>query len=235
MQAVGTEVFKRYQNWQLQNDETDTAEKILDAIEKHLTPEVNKRYERFVFNSAFQKEDENIDTYIDRLRGLIKNCQYGEIEDELLLDRLIVSIHDVKLRQRLWEKDTITLLEAINTCRSSEQSRMQLKKLQNPEEINVVSTKKQSKYEKNNDRSRNKSRNRSQSRIRNQSKQGKTLNDFKIIENCSRCGETHLIKKCPAWKHKCKKCGISNHYDFKCKSKNTRKIETIDSDDNDVL
>ncbi|XP_029348394.1 uncharacterized protein LOC103308315, partial [Acyrthosiphon pisum] len=40
----------------------------------------------------------------------------------------------------------------------------------------------------------------------------------KQIENCSRCGKTHDVNKCPAYQQECMKCHKPNHFAIKCKS-----------------
>lgn len=57
---------------------------------------------------------------------LIQNCQYGELLEDLLLDKIICSIKDHSLRARLWENRKIYLETAIDICRSKEASDKQL-------------------------------------------------------------------------------------------------------------
>lgn len=56
-------------------------------IAKRLTPQINKRYEQAMFNISKEEDDESYSKYFDRLKTLIKNCQYGQIENYILLDR----------------------------------------------------------------------------------------------------------------------------------------------------
>ena len=43
----------------------------------------------YQFNSYNQKENEPFDTYITELSNKIKQCEYGQLEDSLLRDRLV--------------------------------------------------------------------------------------------------------------------------------------------------
>lgn len=131
--AIGDDVFRRYNSLPLSDDDKSTEKKLLTALGKCFTPEVNKRYERAMFTYASQESDESYDRYFVRLRGLIQNCQYGELFEDLLLDKIICSIKDHSLRARLWEDRNIDLQKAIDICRSKEASEKQLK------EINVQS------------------------------------------------------------------------------------------------
>jgi hypothetical protein len=67
------------------------------------------------------------------------SCQYGEMKDELLLDKIIFSIKDENLHTILWEDREITLTQAINKCEARELTENQLKSIRpNEEEINKI-------------------------------------------------------------------------------------------------
>lgn len=209
--AIGEDCFKLYQNFPLRAEDSTTCEKLLEAIETNLTPQVNKRYERAIFNTTIQDEHENIDQYINRLRGLIKNCQYGEIEEELLLDRIIVSIKDVKLRHRLWENREVTLESAINQCRAAELTEKQLKQLDNSvmEEIDVKKIRKN---------------------IPDEIKRQRTPRDR---NKCTFCGYFHDYTrgKCPAIGQICRKCNKKNHFEKMCReNKSYRDVKKMEYD-----
>lgn len=62
--AIGEDVFKRYHNITFAEGEEETEKTLLEAIGKNLTPEINKRYERAIFNLAQQDSDESYDSYV---------------------------------------------------------------------------------------------------------------------------------------------------------------------------
>ncbi|KAK9681306.1 hypothetical protein QE152_g38407 [Popillia japonica] len=103
-------------------------EGIFDALGRFLAPQTNKRYERAIFNLAKQESDEDIDKY-NRLRKLIKNYEYATMQDELLLDKIIVSINDLNISQNLWSDKKITLADAIDSMRLAELSKKQMRNL----------------------------------------------------------------------------------------------------------
>lgn len=196
LSAIGSDCFKLYQNWPVTAEEKKTVKGIFDVLEKFLAPQTNKRYERAIFNLAKQEMDEDIDTYINRLRKLIKNCEYGAMQDELLLDKIIVSIRDMNVSQKLWSDKKITLSEAIDIIRLTEVSRKQMKNLKDErtEEINEVKV-----FEKRNTR-------------RSRSKSRKSW-------SCWYCGSKHDRGQCPAKGKKCNKCGKFDHFAVVCKTK----------------
>lgn len=126
--AIGDDCLKLYQNMSLTESDHESEKTLLAAIGCHLTPVVNKRYERAMFNFATQKPKEGFVAYLIRLRGLIKNCQFGELEEDLLVDKIICSIRDASLRQQLWMDKDITLELVIEKCQTKE---IALKQMEN--------------------------------------------------------------------------------------------------------
>jgi hypothetical protein len=56
--------------------------------------ETNETYERYKFNKRDQEQSETIDTYVASIRTLSKTCNYGEIEESLIRDRIVIGIKD---------------------------------------------------------------------------------------------------------------------------------------------
>ena len=54
----------------------------------------NVIFERARFNRQKQLEGESSEQYIFELYCLVDNCNYGNVEDELLRDRQVVGIRD---------------------------------------------------------------------------------------------------------------------------------------------
>ena len=48
-----------------------------------------------------QREGETAEEYVTALYELIETCEYGDLRDELLRDRLVVGIRDTALSERL--------------------------------------------------------------------------------------------------------------------------------------
>lgn len=205
-----------YENLPLTEAEKANTESLLKAIEKYLTPTVNIRYERALFNLAKQNDDESYDAYINRLRGLIKNCNYGDLENDLLLDKIIYSVKSMTLGEQLWSNQKITLDEAISKCRSKELFAKQMK------EVGDTMGEKEPKEEIN--------------KIRGQKRYSKSQRSDTV--DCGYCGMTHERNKnkCPAFGEKCGKCNLRNHFTKmrKTKQKPYKKLKEIDDDDGDA-
>ena len=55
-------------------------------------PKQNITVERYKFNTHTQKTDQTIDEYVMELKLIAKNCGYGELEDDLVRDRIVCGV-----------------------------------------------------------------------------------------------------------------------------------------------
>ena len=63
---------------------------------------------------------EPVDAFIQDLYRLADNCQYGELKESLIRDRIVVGVLDDKLSDTLQSKADLTLDKAIQLCRQAE-------------------------------------------------------------------------------------------------------------------
>ena len=91
-------------------DINSTIKKSSDYFE----PKLNTTYERYVFNSCDQEIGERFDSYLNKLRKLIKACRYSTLEDELLLDRLVMGTNKKEIQTRLLSEPDLTLDRTID-------------------------------------------------------------------------------------------------------------------------
>ena len=74
---------------------------VLDSFDKHFVVKRNIIFERAQFNRRVQKEGESVNYFITALYALADKCNYGELHDELLRDRIVVGIIDQNLSEKL--------------------------------------------------------------------------------------------------------------------------------------
>ena len=77
-------------------------------------------YERAKFNHRIQEEGESVSSFISDLYSLAEHCGYGNLREELIRDRLVVSIRDARLSERLQLDSDLTLEKAVTSIRQSE-------------------------------------------------------------------------------------------------------------------
>lgn len=131
--CMGDDCFRVLTQLKVTDLNRGTVKGILDALEAYFKPKVNTRYERFVFNTARQEDEESIESYVGRLRELIKSCAYAaNEEDDFVCDRLIPGIYSNEMRKKLLMTEDLTLQKAIEACKLIEQTTVRMKNMSNP-------------------------------------------------------------------------------------------------------
>lgn len=81
-------------------------------------PQTNIMMERHKFNTRNQKVGETIESYVSNLRIKAKSCNFGELCEELVRDRLVCGINNDHLRKVLLRDSDLTLAKAISVCQT---------------------------------------------------------------------------------------------------------------------
>jgi RNase H-like domain found in reverse transcriptase/Reverse transcriptase (RNA-dependent DNA polymerase) len=218
--AIGVEASQYILNLPLTDVERATAKSILEALESHLLPEVNVIYERANFRSAKQESDEPADAFVNRLRSLIKSCQYGVLADEFLRDQIVLSMSDRHLQKRFYENNKLTLVDVIHQMKVNEAASQQLQQITNDTQaVNYIA---------------NNSNNRYSNATRDNRRAGdlpsNTDNNVRASSSslCSYCGfQQHSGGNCPAVQATCDFCHKRGHYSSVCRQRlNQRSNDT---------
>ena len=114
---------------------------VILKFDKYFMAETNEAYESYRFNKCDQTETENIESYVTRLRQLVKGCNYGELSDRMIRDRIVAGIRDDELRKKLLEERELTLKLAVDKCKIHESSNKQLQGMGTHNEVHFVKTK----------------------------------------------------------------------------------------------
>lgn len=75
---------------------------------------------REVFNQRNQKENEPFSNWLTDLKNLVKHCEYKDLTDSMLKDRIVWGVLDKRLKQTLRCKPNLTLQEVIDICKAIE-------------------------------------------------------------------------------------------------------------------
>lgn len=141
------------------------------------------------------------------LKKLSQNCNFDEIKDSLIRDRIVCEICEIRVRDRLLRETHLNLNKCINICKASELVKLQFKQLLEESVVNVHLTKK--KFEKRKELRKNDN----------------------IVNNCKYCGLNHMRNKCPAYRKMCRKCNKYNHFEKMCKFK---KMEVVEKENDEI-
>ncbi|XP_064483016.1 uncharacterized protein K02A2.6-like [Ornithodoros turicata] len=93
---------------------------VVVAFEEFFIVKKNVVYERVVFNSRSQREGEPAAGFITALYALVETCDYGNLKDELLRDRIMVGVRDKKLSTKLQMESDLTLERAVLLTKQTE-------------------------------------------------------------------------------------------------------------------
>ncbi|XP_044176794.1 uncharacterized protein LOC122959528 [Acropora millepora] len=98
LHCIGPEALKIYNGMQFANDEErGSLAAMLEKFDEFTIGEVNKTYERYIFNGRNKGPDEPIDAYVAALRSLAKTCGFCEcLNDSLLRDRIVLGVNNLR-------------------------------------------------------------------------------------------------------------------------------------------
>ncbi len=190
-------------------------------------PKKNLIMERHAFNSRFQRKkgekdkngdildkDEDTQKFISDLRILARTCEFGNLTDEFIRDRIVCGIINDNIRFMLLKKSKLTLDSAIELCMLNEQSKQHnekfMKKEQERQEINAV---------------------RDQPPRQKRETRQKRYDDKK--SKCDKCGYVHRGQYCPAKNKQCDRCKEWGHFISRCPEKQNQRHRVHEVAEND--
>ena len=226
---VGRDIFN---TMSFTEDETDKLDILFMKFETYCKPKQNITVERYRFNMRVQESSKTIDQYVTELKLIAKNCVYGEIEDQLIRDRIVCGIKSETVKQRLLCAEDLTLDKAISIGRAEEQSKKDAQLLSEEptsEAVHGLCFR----------TPRGRDKNSSRSFTRDKRKQVPSEDQAPASYQCDKCGLKHPRKQCPAYGKQCLNCGKHNHFAKFCKGK--KKVQTLSQtaepelNDEDVL
>ncbi|XP_059046435.1 uncharacterized protein K02A2.6-like [Achroia grisella] len=202
MTSIGPEAAVIFNTFGLTQSQSTCLKTIKGKFTAYFTPKVNETYERYMFNLIVQRENQPVDEFITNLKNKIKNCGYGNIEESIIRDRIVMGIKSDSTREKLLAESDLTLQKTIDICHSAEQVKMQVNSMKQAVIVEAVTW------------------NKNKTKLAN--KQGKNMEEK---FHCGRCDTEHGRKECPAFRKICKICNKRNHFSKCCK---TKKVESVE-------
>lgn len=207
LHVIGEDALDIYNSFQ-QDEANLTLTVLMAKFEEYFVPSQNVTFERYKFFSHDQKQGVSFDQYLAELNTLSKTCEFENLKDSLVKDRIVCGILDNGLKERLLREQDLTLDKAVNMCRAAETTRAQAKELCR-DETSVHAIKREEHHTQ---------------RLTKQ-KQAKERNQN---TTCGKCGFIHKPKNCPAYGKSCNNCGKNNHFSKCCKAEATKKkVHTV--------
>ena len=142
--VIGDKALEVYNDFTWYSDEDKVKmDKVMERFEQYCEPHKNTIYERYLFFSRGQESGEPIDKYATVLRNMTDSCEFQDLKDSLIRDRIVFGIADNNVRERLLRVPDLTLNKALKIARAAETTQSQLKQMQNLHEVNTVGKRKE--------------------------------------------------------------------------------------------
>jgi hypothetical protein len=201
-------------------DTADDVDAVIEKLSVFFAPFKNTDFEVLQFDNMTQNESETIAEYVIRLRQAAKNCEFADVDKEIVrvLRRTCIS---TKFKEELVKTKTNKLDEILKLARTAEATRQQAKAIQEAAKSNskngqtshmaAIGAKKP--QFKNNYKQKYK-------QSGQPSSEGDKNNNNSSLK-CFYCGYDYPHKTiCPAKGKQCKLCKKYNHFERCCKLTN---------------
>ena len=86
----------------------------------YFAPKQNVVSERCKFRSRAQKADELFDAYLTNLRELVKSCDFGTLEEDMIRDQIVGNCSSQTLKQKLLQQEDLDLAKTVRIVRNAE-------------------------------------------------------------------------------------------------------------------
>lgn len=201
----GEELLQTYNTFGLSDEQQNFAD-VLKRFDLHFERYQNTTHASYVFHNLKQTTDQTFEMFAQAVAKQADQCAFGEARDRMITDRLVQGIRDNALRERLLRERKLTLEKVMDQCMTAQLSRAYAEDMQpsrpevlamyrrdppNPQNVPVMQNLAQAEAPMGRQPSQH------------QSYVGRT---------CSRCGQRHQPRQCPAFGQQCHNCGRPNHY-----------------------
>lgn len=179
----------------------------LQLLDEYFIPRVSRTFERQRFRQMIPEANEKLDKYVIRLRKQAANCGFENQTDNMIIDQIVSTAKDDKLKRKWLEKD-YTLDEVQAMARAQESVQLQMHAWGENDTSNVV------KDAVNQVQGGNPS-----STFRNTKNRRMDKTDTLHANRCFRCDGRHSSNdpKCPAVSRRCKICREVGHFARCCR------------------
>ena len=211
---VGEKGRRIFSTWDMTEAQQKVLQEYYDRFQAYVQPKSNPIFARYKLHSKIQEPGETVQQFVTALKLLVKDCEYGQAEDDIVRDRIVFGTKSAKVREKLIDIGSdLTLERAIEVARVDEVSVQQLKEMTDETEQGVHAVKKKNWRHKDSKSSA-------------------------ATHTCGRCGRQHGDAPCPAMGKVCRKCNAKNHFEKMCRTKkkvtnhsHKQRVNTVDDSD----
>ena len=196
------------------NEEIDTYDDVKTALDEYFKVRRNVICERARFNKRTQSPGEPVDTFIQDLYKLSESCDYGNLREDLIRDRIVVGVYtnySDALSDTLQAKSDLSLKKAIELSRQAEARKHNLEYVRE----NTAATNKTVDYVK-----PAHAINKHKAGAKPKAKNYPTADSSTTTRthSCKWCGRSrHDRRHCPAREAICRNCQRKGHFHSVCR------------------
>ena len=114
---MGAEADNIFRSFKLSEDDSRSYKTVSEKFTSHFVKKHNVIYERARLNMRQQEEEEPVDAFVTDVYSLAEHCDFNDLHDQLIRDRIVVGIRDSKLSEKLQLDSELTLEKAITKVR----------------------------------------------------------------------------------------------------------------------
>ena len=131
LNLAGEDAIEVYNHFQyLPTEDGGDPDVVMEKFKQFCIPKTNEVYERHRFWSVDIAQFDGIDLAVSELRTRAKSCNFGGGEDELIRDKIVFSLQDMRIKEKLLREDSLTLSKAVDIIRAAEECRVQVKSME---------------------------------------------------------------------------------------------------------
>ena len=199
----------------LSDDERKVYRTVKEKFDDYFEPKRNVIFQRAKFNQRKQLPGESVDDFITDLHCLADRCNYGDLRNEMVRDRIVVGLLDGALSEKLQLDANLTMETAVTAARQSEgvhkqqsvvRGKSTVDKTELVDTVDAVNSaqgvKKRFHHKQ----------------VAGNFLTGKTPVPQQKVNRCPRCGKSpnHSRYQCPAKDAICHRCRKKGHYQAMC-------------------
>ena len=197
---VGEDALERYNQFSWgEAEDPESFAAVVAKFDEHFKGKKRLVFSRYKFWSHQRSEGQDFIDYHTDLQKIANQCEFQEKEN-MIRDKLIFSMRDKELKERLLEMDSLTLEHVKDKIIAAETTRKEINQM----ESDLTEGKRIEAVRKHRQKS---------NKISFQSRK------FSVDKTSYfNCGNKHAPKSCPAYGKVCFKCHKKNHFAMFCRS-----------------
>lgn len=213
LNAVGPASVEVFNSFNLSEADKGKYTEVIKSFDEFCKPKTNEVYESFMFWSRKQAVGESFDQYLMDIKKRARTCNFGNVGERMLRDRIVFGTSDKALQKRYLEVTDLTYPKAVEMARAAEAIMSQSTEMQTSGQVDVVQKSLPPQYNTN---TKTQPQNTFLKNTLVKNTKFGFMNSRKSETSCTFCGSIHGYGRCKAFGKMCDNCGKLNHFASVC-------------------